>query len=63
MHASLKKRTNKGRGGTEFPGITQHAVQLGVHRTTLYRTLTGRWRLPGLLRRYHALVRRQGGAR
>lgn len=25
------------------PGITQDAEALGVHRTTLYRVLTGEW--------------------
>lgn len=28
---------------------------LKVNRVTLYRVLMGQWRLPTLLRRYHAL--------
>jgi hypothetical protein len=61
LHAPKRKRTTKGRGRTRFPGITADASALGVNRATLFRVLTGTWRLPGLLARYKALKR--GGAR
>jgi hypothetical protein len=41
-----------------FPGITAHAKALKVNRATLYRVLTGEWRLPTLSRRYQELLRR-----
>ena len=47
------------RTGTRFPNIVADARTLGVHRVTLYRTLTGEFRLPGLLGRYHALKAKQ----
>jgi hypothetical protein len=45
------------RGKTRFPGIDRDAKALNVDRTTLYRALTGAWKLPGLLRRYQELRR------
>ena len=54
----MKKKVLKhGRGPTRFPGIGDDAVKLGVNRTTLYRTLTGRYQLKSLLRRYEKLKR------
>lgn len=43
------------RGPTRFPGIVRDAAALGVDRVTLYRTLTGKWNLPGLRSRYEAM--------
>lgn len=45
------------RGATKFPGIVEDAEALKVNRVTLYRVLTGKWKLPGLLKRYKALKR------
>lgn len=45
------------RSCTRFPGITRDAEALGCNRTTLYRALTGKWHLPGLVERYNALKR------
>jgi len=60
LHATIDKSKAKSRGATRFPGITKAARDLGVNRVTLYRTLTGEWKLPGLLRRYEHL--RKGAA-
>jgi hypothetical protein len=38
-----------------FLGIVADAHALRVNRSTLYRTLTGEWKLPGLLGRYAQL--------
>lgn len=46
------------RGPTKFKHIGSDATKLGVRRETLYRALTGEWKLPGLLRRYEQLKRR-----
>jgi hypothetical protein len=43
------------RGSTRFPGIVEDAKRLGVHRVTLYRALTGRQALKGLMQRYRSL--------
>ena len=40
-----------------FADIGEDAKRLGVNRVTLYRALTGRWRLPGLVKRYKELRR------
>ena len=42
-----------------FPGICQDAKALGVHRSSLYRALTGRWDLPGLVQRYERLKQKR----
>ena len=56
LHATSEKPTRKQRGRkTNFPGITADAKRLGVNRSTLWRTLTGEWNLPGLRSRYHQL--------
>lgn len=47
------------RGKTRFPGIITDARQLRVNRCTLYRALTGQWKLPGLMGRYRALKEQQ----
>ncbi len=39
----------------KFIGITHDAKLLGVNHMTLYRALTGRWKLPGLVARYAEL--------
>lgn len=49
-----RKSGRKG-GRIRFPGIVADAAALQVNRITLYRTLTGQWRLPGLLKRYQQL--------
>lgn len=54
---NTKKTDRPVRGRTRFPGIVEDAATLGVNRVTLYRTLTGKWHLPGLLSRYRALTR------
>jgi hypothetical protein len=53
-----KVRTPIQRGSTRFPGIGRDAERLGVNRVTLYRTLTGAYRLPGLASRYAELKRK-----
>ena len=53
------KRKPKKRGATRFPGIVEDARALGCHRNTLFRALTGQWRLPGLVGRYKELKRNQ----
>lgn len=45
-----------------FPGICRDARILGVHRVTLFRALTGQWRLPGLVRRHEALKAEQSSS-
>lgn len=57
--AEMKTKHQKKRGPTRFPGVCQDAEALGVNRVTLYRTLAGEWRLPGLLGRYQALKAQQ----
>lgn len=47
------------RGDTRFPGICRHAQILGVDRSSLYRALTGEWKLPDLVQRYHALLAKE----
>lgn len=44
-----------------FPGITRHARELGVVRSSLYRALTGEWKLPDLVSRYNALLAAERG--
>ena len=61
MHATSKNKTTKrARRKVRFPGIGAAAKALGVNRVTLYRTLTGEWKLPGLLGRYQKL---KGGSK
>ncbi len=57
LRQSKLKSTKKRR--IRFPGICQDAKALGVHRISLYRTLAGIWRLPGLRKRYEALKQAQ----
>jgi hypothetical protein len=54
--AQKRPYNQKKRGATMFPGIIDDAKALGCHRTTLYKVLTGKWRLPGLMNRYLKLV-------
>jgi hypothetical protein len=54
MKQKRELKTGK-KGRTRFPGIGADAKALGVNRVTLYRALTGRYRLNGLLRRYEHL--------
>ena len=42
--------------GTKVPDVVRAASQLGVHRSTLYRALTGRSKSPQLVQRYEALT-------
>lgn len=51
----LQQRSTKGttKSRVRFPGICSDAAALGVRRETLWRALTGKWELPGLLSRYH----------
>lgn len=58
----VPKAAKKKRSGTQFPGIVEDAAALNVNRTTLYRTLLGEWKLPGLLKRYHELKAKQAEA-
>jgi hypothetical protein len=58
MLQQLDKKGTKKRQ-IRFPGICQDAKALGVHRISLYRTLTGEWKLPGLLGRYRSLKQQQ----
>jgi len=58
LHATSQKASRNGhRRNTRvrFPGIVADAAALGVRRETLWKALTGRWRLPGLLHRYRNL--------
>jgi len=48
------------RTGTRFPGIVEHARQLGVTRVHLYMVLSGARVSRSLMRRYAAI---NGGAR
>lgn len=54
--AQMRRERRRGRGDTQFPGITRHARQLGVNRATLWRALKGEWSLKGLVTRYQALL-------
>lgn len=54
--------TNKSRRQVRFPGIITDAETLKVNRVTLYRALTGEWKLPGLKSRYDALKKKQAEA-
>jgi len=53
VNASNEKGTPK--KAVRFHGISADAGTLGVNRSTLFRALTGEWRLPGLLARYRQL--------
>lgn len=53
-----KKALKTRRGATRFPGIGEDAKKLGVNRVSLYRALTKRWDLPGLVQRYEEMKRR-----
>lgn len=57
-NANKSKQSTPTRGITRFPGITRDAATLKVNRTTLFRALTGEWKLPGLVGRYHELKRK-----
>jgi len=57
LHATRSKGKRKRR--VLFPGIIEHARALGVNRVTLYRVLKRQWKLPGLLRRYEALLKQE----
>ena len=52
MQQQTTQRTRKRR---RFHGICRDAETLQVHRSSLYRVLTGEWKIPGLLARYEAL--------
>jgi len=59
MHATKTRgKSKRGRGPTQFHGITADAKALNVNRTTLYRVLRGEWKLPTLARRYQELKRK-----
>lgn len=45
--------------GTRFPNICDYAKKLGVHRSSLFRALTGDRPAPKLLARYEALKRQE----
>lgn len=67
LHATIKKGSTKGglvkgRPGrpSRWPDICADAETLGVNRVTLYRALTGKWNLPGLVQRYEELQRTKG---
>lgn len=42
-----------------FPDICQDAAVLGVNRVSLFRALTGKWNIPGLVARYERLKAQQ----
>ena len=59
---TIESKCGRARHYIRFPGIVADARRLGVNRATLYRTLTGEWRLPGLLGRYQKLQRKPEAA-
>lgn len=50
------------RSDTLFPGITRHARELNTNRSHLYLVLKGERPSPDLLRRYRALLKKEGRA-
>jgi len=61
----LQQRSAKGttKSRVRFPGICADAAALGVRRETLWRLLTGEWKLPSLRSRYEELKSDQAKAR
>jgi hypothetical protein len=51
---------NRKRSDTLFPGITRHARELNTNRSHLYLVLKGDRSSPDLLRRYRALLKKEG---
>lgn len=49
----------KPRRQVRFPGIVTDAETLGCNYRSLYRVLTGEWKIPGLKSRYEALKAKQ----
>lgn len=48
------------RGDTLFPGISRHAKALKTNRSHLYLVLKGDRPSPDLVRRYKALLKKEG---
>lgn len=60
MHAITDESEQKIKNRkVRYSGIVADSKKLGVNQSTLYRALKGKWRLPGLLERYHKLKAEQ----
>jgi hypothetical protein len=53
---TVKRRGAKGRQECRYPGITEHARQLGVDAKYLSKVLYGARLSPGLVKRYEQLT-------
>lgn len=59
MEGSVKKRGTQGRQECRYPGLKEHARQLGVNRSYLSKVLYGERISPGLVKRYEELTGRK----
>lgn len=58
--AKRKRKVTWKRGPLKYPGISRHAEELGVQRSTLYRYLEGIWEFPPeTKRRYEEILEAQ----